>query len=184
MKKLICTLGLVTTALFFQNCGTSLQTSSLASELNQESQQKVVDDQAIIQPFEGEIPVLKILSAGTLKVRFDGKHGEYLVDLKTGAANRGTAKANLPEKLRLRFIQSLANASLCEQAPKTDMFACTAIASQPYARLETKSSSMDLGAQTSGCTWVQDVCGQKQRNLLRQAIKDFIVLNEDLSVPY
>lgn len=185
MKKLICTLGLVTTALFFQNCGTNLQTTALADETNNEASLKPVVDDFIIAPSAGEVPVLAILSASTLKVRFDGRHGEYLVDLKAATATRGTAKANLPERLRLQFVQALSNAKLCEQDPKsirTDL-ACTMIASQPYARLETKGSSMDLGAQTSGCTWVQDLCGKK-RDQLRQAIKNFIVLNEELSAPY
>lgn len=189
MKKLISVLSLVMIALCFQNCGTNLQVGGLTEGESLLAQQEKADQ--IVRPpvGRGEIPVLEILKPENLKVRFHGRHGEYEVDLQRATAFRHSganqAKVVYNAAIQKRFLVALTGAQLCEQDPKSlsPDLACLMIAGEPYARLETKGSSMDLGASTSSCTWVQDLCGRK-REELRQAIQAFIDVNENLSVPY
>lgn len=189
MKKLISCISISIIALAFQNCGTNLSTASLQEDVDLASQQKnaVVVDQAI-PPSPGEFRVLKLLESSALKVRFHGRQGEYEIDLRTGVARRNganKAKVIFNTSLRSQFVVALHGADICEQDPKAipSTLACTMIASEPYARLETKGTSIELGRQTSGCTWVQDLCARNRKAFV-SAVQNFIDINENLSSPY
>lgn len=169
MKKLILILGLMSTAVLFQNCGTNLSATELNEDGEVQRAVKHAADELLVAP--GEVPIYALLAPTEMSVRFNANAWAYNVDLATATATRQGGNviekvALSPENYKL-FIIALNGAKICEpeRTKLNPELACTAIYRLPYATISSRASSFKLGEATSGCTWTQDLCGSRKADL-------------------